>query len=1063
MSLNSNYFNIPFETPIYPFKNSSYVYKKHRITYIYSNKSLYSGCMIKVNQGMYNNIQSGLAHLFEHMIFELTPENKDFFELVKQYNGNYNGATSSYITSYYFKVMNKDKSTFEHILKLYFDMFVNVSALNYPDKVEGVINIVKNEINMLKFNVQNKLVDLIYLDDPKFVDSIIPLNNFDENTIKILKNFQNEFYKNIDILIFHNIDKNYEIPMFENLNKIFNPNVPIKQNNVKLPDLKKNIVKYINLLDHNNIKIVYNIPLNNNTKNIIPLFLTILDRYFREYLYINFKLEVSNEYFIELNISFITNDTYIIILYLQVLDLIKKFNEDEYKYFIFKQIIDALYSDPLLSSNKIENDLEQIVLNFRNEIPYIYEIPKINPEEAWNELMTYLDIHNSQIIINNPDKKYNTIYKDMNYDIISINNLLKDIYKNNEYQNENNFDFKKYLKNKDLKQFNDFDKEINRELNQFINPENKTNNKTELKTEIKTDNKTEFNPIINPKFNPEFNPIIKSEFNPEINPIIKSEFNPRFSPNIKQEINPGFNPNIKQEFNPRFNPNIKQEINPGFNPNIKPEINLEINPIINPEFNPEFKPIINSEINPIINPEFKPIINPIIKPEINPDFKPEFNPIINPEINQNKPNNSINYYLGGFNNVSTDNVSINNVSIDNYPKNMLFKSPIKLLKPYQIPNIQLNKRYEINNYAIEFKFNNIHYDYLLFLAFMEKVNNYFEDKYYGSIEEYSYNYNSLQLQIRDFSRDQEKNLKVILKYLYEYEYSIQEIQKYYIKQLNNISGILQNVKDSFVSIINTEYYKYTIFDVLKETKINPSKFKHHIDVNKIRYTKNTLQNIKMYLESILKYPYKNHIIIKEDIHLPLTRIFYTFDKNSMLVKQLAQKLLYEKNHIYHLMYRFIIVSYLNRIFFDIFRTQKQYSYVSYMGNNVYKDDNVIYYDINYAMIIDESKYNLEIIGSEINDFIYNTSIKYLQEITQEQINSFLNDFKVHYLDDSPFNQLQVKDKDIKELNKIQKITKYHIMKYYLKYISNKNNTNMNTFIFKHMNEKYKNLNSTFMI
>ena len=1048
MSINNIYFNIPFETPIYPFKNSSYVYKKHRITYIYSKNSLYSGCIIKVNQGMYNNIQSGLAHLFEHMIFELTPENKDFFELVKQYNGNYNGATSSYITSYYFKIMNKDKSTFEHILKLYFDMFINVSALNYPDKVEGVINIVKNEINMLKSNVQNKLVDLIYLNDPKFVDSIIPLNNFDENTIKILRNFQNEFYKNIDILIFHNIDKNYEIPMFENLNKIFNPNVPIKQNNVRLPDLRKNIVKYINLLDHNNIKIVYNIPLNNNTKNIIPLFLTILDRYFREYLYINFKLEVSNEYFIELNISFITNDIYIIILYLQVLELIKKFNEEEYKYFIFKRIIEALYSEPLLSSNKIENDLEQIVLNFRNEIPYIYEIPKINPEEAWNELIYYLDIHNSQIIINNPDKKYNTIYKDMNYDIISINNLLKDIYKNNEYQNENNYDFKKYLKNKDLKQFNNFDKnkEMNRELNQFINPENKieikidnvTNNN---KIENKIENKTRFNLIIKP----EINPIIKPEIKPEINPIIKPEIKPEINPIIKPEINPIIKPEI--------NPIIKSEIKPEINPIIKSEIKPNFNPIIKPEIKPEINPIIKSEIKPEINPIIKPYFNPIIKSEINPIIKSDFNPIIKPEINQNEPNNSINFHIGGF----------NNISIDNYPKNMLFKTPIKLLKPYQIPNIQLIKPYEINNYAIEFKFNNVHYDYLLFLAFMEKVNNYFEDKYYGSIEEYSYNYNSLQLQIRDFSRDQEKNLKVILKYLYEYEYSIQEIQKYYIKQLNNISGILQNVKDSFVSIINTEYYKYTSFDVLKETEIKPSKFKHHHDVNKIRYTKNTLQNIKMYLESIPKYPYKNHIIIKEDIHLPLTRIFYTFDKNSMLVKQLAQKLLYEKNHIYHLMYRFIIVSYLNRIFFDIFRTQRQYSYVSYMGNNVYKDDNVIYYDINYAMIIDETKYDLEIIGSEINDFIYNTSIKYLQEITQEQINSFLNDFKVHYLDDSPFNQLQVKDKDIKELNKIQKITKYHIMKYYLKYISNKNNTNMNTFIFKHMDEKYKNLNSTFIV
>ena len=115
------------------------------------------------------------------------------------------------------------------------------------------------------------------------------------------------------------------------------------------------------------------------------------------------------------------------------------------------------------------------------------------------------------------------------------------------------------------------------------------------------------------------------------------------------------------------------------------------------------------------------------------------------------------------------------------------------------------------------------------------------------------------------------------------------------------------------------------------------------------------------------------------------------------------------------------------------------------------------------MIIDETKYDLETIGSEINEFIYDTSIKQLQNITQEQIDSFLNDFKVHYLDSSPFNQLQIKDEHIIELNKIQKVSKHQILKYYLKYISNKNNTNMNTFIFKHMDEKYKNLNSTFFI
>ena len=97
-------FNIPFKTPIYPFNNTSYVYKKNRITYIYSKDSLYSGCMIKINQGLYNNIQSGLAHLFEHIIFELTPENKEFFDLIKQYNGNYNGATSSFITFFYFLI-----------------------------------------------------------------------------------------------------------------------------------------------------------------------------------------------------------------------------------------------------------------------------------------------------------------------------------------------------------------------------------------------------------------------------------------------------------------------------------------------------------------------------------------------------------------------------------------------------------------------------------------------------------------------------------------------------------------------------------------------------------------------------------------------------------------------------------------------------------------------------------------------------------------------------------------------------------------------------------------------
>ena len=292
--------------------------------------------------------------------------------------------------------------------------------------------------------------------------------------------------------------------------------------------------------------------------------------------------------------------------------------------------------------------------------------------------------------------------------------------------------------------------------------------------------------------------------------------------------------------------------------------------------------------------------------------------------------------------------------------------------------------------------------------------------------------------------------------MFDYEYSKEELQKYHDFHMFKMHTIFKNIINNVSYIIDTLFYKYSFLNVINEKIISNMTFKNKNDINKIKYSNNTPLKIKLFLENIKRYPLENNYILYNNIHFPITKTYYTLDKNTIIIKQIAQRLLYQQNHIYHLLYRYIISNYLNKIFFDIFRTQKQYSYTASIINKVYEDSDIIYYLMNFLIIIDSNTYNIETISSEINNFIYLLAPRLLLNISQEQVNTYLKIFKEFYLKDTEESQLLNKKIDIQILNKIDFIKKSKVMKYYMKYVLNKYNVNINTLIFKHCNQNLNN-------
>lgn len=856
---------------IYPFENKTKIYTKNNIKYIYSKYSIISGCIIKINKGMYNNSQSGLAHLFEHTIFEETIENKLFFDKIKQYNGIYNGATSSYITSYYFQIKNNTKDEFDETFKLFIDLF-DVPALNYPDKIKGTINIVNNEIDLYRLDILLLIYSLIYLNDLEYTQTLIPYNNFDDTTINKLKEFKKEYYSNnFELLVFHNIDENYEIQINDKLKKLlikdldYITNIPKNKINnlsnnqhnypIKLyipsynyqepkPIIQTNIIKYTNYFNTDFIKIVYNLEYSQELVDILQYVIYLFNIYFNEYLNILFDITYNIEQSIEIVFTFYTKEIdEIINIYQMILNILSSFNKTSYEFHKLSCILHAQYMNSLLSDkSKYSSDFKYINYCFKYNQKFIYEIPPYNQEQYYNKLINLLQITNSQILFNqhNDISNYKNIFLNMKYNIKPLT------YK-----------------------------------------------------------------IIN-KFT-----------------ILK--------------------------------------------------INIE-----------------NNTLN-----------------------------------SSNKNNNS-------------------------------------LIKPLLIQNtskIDIHKKYNINEFAFKINFNNVKYDYTLFLLFLNKITLYFNNKLYGYIKYIDYDYNKLIITIKDFEDEQENNIKKIFNYLFNYEYSIDELKEYHNFNIDKVKNIFKNIISNVSYIIDTEFYRYSFINVINEKITTNMKFKKKTDINKIKYSNNTPIKIKLYLENIKKYPLHNNYILYDNIHFPINKTYYTFDKNTILIKQIAQRLLYQENNIYHLLYRYMIASYLNKIFFDIFRTQKQYSYTASIINKIYEDSDIIYYLMNFVIIIDYETLNIESIASEINNFIYFLAPRILLDISQEQVNIYLKTFKELYLENTQESQLINKSIDINILKNINHIRKSNLMKYYMKYVLNKYNVNINTMIFKHYKHKFDkhNLNTTFIM
>lgn len=797
---------------IYCNNNTTEIYKKNGITFVYQPNSICFGCVIKVNKGLYNNPQSGLAHLLEHCVFEQTNENKSFFDIINKYDGSYNGLTSSYLTLYEFNIKNPPIDVFINSLYLFIDMVTNVTSLNYPDKIDGVINIVNEEISLMKQNQIMNLFKILYLTDNVYLDSINPSNDFNKDTISILKSFHKKYYNNLDILVYYGGDYTLKI---DNIIPNINKNI-IKDD---IPKVQTGIIKYISCFPSDFCKIYFLIKYDEKIFSIIEYFIYIFKLYLYKHandIFLNIKYSISNV--IELVIEFNTSDYIKVIeIYTIIYNTIFEFNDESYKYYCIKLMIHEYNSLSLLSADfNITNDITTITDAFKYDLPIFPKIMYPDAHKIWDNTIKQLNIVNSQIIVNSVKNKTHKLkYDNIDYDILNINNFIP--------------------KDKSL---------------------------------------------------------------------------------IKLDI-----------------------------------INLKS------------------------------------------------------------------------------------------------------------PNFNLLKKEKMNEFTLKFEFNKLNNDYSRYLTFQDKITQYFFYKYSGKIIKWDYGYNNLYITIQDYENNQLLNIKKILYYIFEYKYSKDEIQKYKNIAIDNKNILLENNISSYKFIINTVYYNITIFDIKKEN-IYPGIFKIFNQLCDIKWSKSTLDDVKNLLikHTINKINVKKkyYTNLKPNLRFPINKIFYTPGSNIVLVKQIPQKLLYPHNDIYHRLYRYIISKLLDTVFFKIFRTIKQYTYTAKITNKIFSERDITYYLMNFIIILNENKFNLEKIASEINVFIYETAYIILSSIDQRIIDVYFNKFKNKCLNKVYNNNIITPYLDDNLLNNIKYVYKNELLEYYLKYIIY-NIISVNTFIVQHKNV----LNKTF--
>lgn len=204
----------------------------------------------------------GLAHLMEHIFYTFDNEEDNFISNITKTNGNYNASTDNQLTQYFFYCHH---SIFIKMLKMFFSIFTNIKDHINEKIIKSQIIAINNEFEKTKANDINKVYDI-------FKNEIIDKNhnkfstgNMDTlnivNIVEYCKYFFDNYYVSENLRFVILVNKKYKLEQeILNILKDFDKNF-------KFPVFSKD---YNFLLEKSN-NMTNNI-INNSTmiKNIIP-------------------------------------------------------------------------------------------------------------------------------------------------------------------------------------------------------------------------------------------------------------------------------------------------------------------------------------------------------------------------------------------------------------------------------------------------------------------------------------------------------------------------------------------------------------------------------------------------------------------------------------------------------------------------------------------------------------------------------------------------------------------------------------------------------------------------
>lgn len=191
------------------------------------------GIWVKTGSRYENNLNNGVSHFIEHMLFKGTNKRsaKEIANSIDKIGGQLNAFTAKECTCFYAKVLD---SHFDIALDILADMFLNS---NFSEvEIEKEKGVVLEEINMYEDSPEDLVHDIftqtVWADNPLGMSILGTENSLNSLKRESIVNYFNNNYipNNIVISLVGNFDKNIVFKEIEKVFSSYNPQNILREN-----------------------------------------------------------------------------------------------------------------------------------------------------------------------------------------------------------------------------------------------------------------------------------------------------------------------------------------------------------------------------------------------------------------------------------------------------------------------------------------------------------------------------------------------------------------------------------------------------------------------------------------------------------------------------------------------------------------------------------------------------------------------------------------------------------------------------------------------------------------